>query len=33
MLDVRSAFAEVSADKCWMFDVSGRGELPFDYVQ
>ena len=28
-----SAFAEATADKCWMIDVSRRGELQLDCVQ
>ena len=32
-LNLRSAFAEATADKCWMFDASRRGELQFDCVQ
>src|SRR5260370_11316781 len=33
MLNVRSAFTRPMADKCWMIDVSRRGELQFDCVQ
>ena len=33
MLNVRCPFGEASADKWWMFDVSRRGELPFDCIQ